>query len=135
MQMLEGIMWVILTVYFEAGGESAEGQRNVTKVILNRAEKKRWPLRNIVFARKQFSCWNNGLDDPKVWVKYHQQLADVSENVFEAVREWTRGDKLNGATHYYAIEGMVGKVPPYWASSASMKFITEVGGHRFFKEG
>ena len=134
MTLLEGFAWVVLTVYHEARGEPAEGQRAVVKVILNRAHKKNWPVKNITLARKQFSCWNEGVvNNPKVWVKDAVVFASVAENCLQGLKEWQEGDKLQNATHYYAIKGMVNQHPPYWAEG--MKFICEIEGHRFLREG
>lgn len=133
MTTLEGFFWIILTVYHEARGESAEGQRAVVKTILNRGKNKGWPIEGIVLARKQFSCFNNGLKSPSLWIKDLSTFAKVSANCAQAAREWERGDTLQGATHYYAIKGMAGNKPPYWASS--MEFICEIEGHRFLREG
>lgn len=133
MTTLEGFFWIILTVYHEARGESAKGQRAVVKTILNRSQAKGWPIENIVLARKQFSCFNNGLDAASLWIKDIKTFATVSNNCAQAAREWAAGDTLQGATHYYAIKGMPDKKPPYWA--ASMTFICEIEGHRFLREG
>lgn len=124
--------WVILTVYHEARGESKLGQKNVAKVILNRSHQKGWLLKDIVFARKQFSCWNKGIRDPSVYVRELEALDTVADNCWEAYREWQAGDRLGGATHYYAIKGMIDGKPPWWAPG--MKFICQVEGHRFLKE-
>jgi spore germination cell wall hydrolase CwlJ-like protein len=133
MTTLEGFFWIILTVYHEARGESAEGQRAVVKTILNRGKAKGWPMEGIVLARKQFSCYNDGLSSPKLWIKDLPAYARVAANCAQAAKEWEGGDTLSGATHYYAIKGMVDHKPPYWA--ASMKFICEIEGHRFLREG
>jgi len=131
--IIKTLFWLALTTYHEARGESDPGQKAVVKVILNRAKAKGWPVADIVKARKQFSCFNNGLKDPAVWIKDIQAFASVMENVHDAHEEWLAGDTLHGATHYYAIRGMVGNKPPYWA--ASMTFVMEVGNHRFLREG
>jgi N-acetylmuramoyl-L-alanine amidase len=133
MNILQGVFWLFLTVYHEARGEPDVGQRNVVKVILNRAHRKNWPIENIVLARKQFSCFNNGIEgNPEIWIKNIPSMAKVSANVLAAITEWEAGDILQGATHYYAIKGMVTKRPPYWAKN--MDFIVEVAGHRFLRE-
>lgn len=132
MNIPEGFGLAIATVYHEARGESKDGQKAVLKVILNRAEKRGWPLKDIVLSRKQFSCWNRGLDFPSVWIRDLPSFGEVSDNCFEALCEWEAGNRLWGATHYYAIKGMVGGRPPYWADK--MKPICEIGGHRFLKE-
>lgn len=134
MTLLEGFAWVALTVYHEARGESALGQRAVVKVILNRAHRKGWSVKNVTLARKQFSCWNDGvMNNPKVWIKDVVTFANVAENCLQGLKEWQDGERLQGATHYYAIKGMVNNEPPYWAGS--MKFICEIEGHRFLREG
>jgi len=133
MDITQALFWLTLTIYHEARGESPAGQRAVAKVILNRAKKNGWPVSNIVLARKQFSCFNAGLNDPSVWIRDIITAAKVLENAEAGLNEWRAGDTLNGSTHYYAIKGMVGHKPPYWA--AGMKFITEIEGHRFLREG
>ena len=131
--MIKILFWLALTVYHEARGESDEGQKAIVKVILNRAKAKGWAVEDVVKARKQFSCYNNGLNDPAVWVKDVTSLFHSMEMAAAAQAEWQAGDNLQGATHYYALQGMVGGKPPYWASG--MKFIADIGHHRFLKEG
>jgi spore germination cell wall hydrolase CwlJ-like protein len=135
MNIQAGIFWIILTVFYEARGEDAVGQKSVAKVILNRAEKRNWPLENVVRARKQFSCYNAGIknDNPLLWIKEIESLLTVVKNVDRAVDEWYDGDRLNGATHYYAPKGMPGGKPPYWI--AGMTKIGRFGNHIFYREG
>lgn len=131
--MIKTLFWLALTVYHEARGESDPGQRAVVKVIINRAARKGWPVSDVVKARKQFSCFNKGLKDPAVWIRDIDSFLYVMENVHAAHDEWLAGDTLQGATHYYALKGMAGGKPPYWA--AGMTFVTEIGNHRFLREG
>ena len=133
MNNFETILWLILTVYYEARGESSDGQKAVVKVILNRSKRSGKSVKDVVLARKQFSCYNDGLSSPLLYIKNLPVFLSIHQLVQEAMQEWLNGDILKGATHYYAIKGMVNNEPPYWASS--MKFITEIGGHRFFREG
>jgi len=132
MNLIETVFWLCLTVYYEARGESATGQKAVCKVILNRAKAKGWEIKDIVRARKQFSCYNDGLSSPLLRIKNIPKLIEIHETVQQAIREWQAGDTLRGATHYYAIDGMTTCRPPYWASS--MEFIIEIEGHRFLRE-
>ena len=131
--MTQALFWLTLTIYHEARGESVAGQKAVAKVILNRAKKNGWPVSNVVLSRKQFSCFNEGLDHPSVWIRNVVTAAKVLENAEAGLKEWLAGDTLRGSTHYYAIKGMADRKPPYWA--ASMKFICEIEGHRFLREG
>lgn len=133
MNIWGGIFWIMLTVYHEARGEAPLGQKNVVKVILNRANNKGWPVENIVRARKQFSCYNQGLDSPTLIVRDIAAMAKVSANVVDAILEWYDGDRLDGATHYYASSGPNKIPPPYWASS--MTVVGKYGHHLFLREG
>ena len=133
MNIYSGIFWLFLTVYHEARGESPAGQRNVVKVILNRAQAKNWPIENIVRARKQFSCYNDGLSSPKLFIKEIPAMIEVSGNVLDGVKEWEAGDRLEGATHYYAPAGMPDGKPPYWIKG--MTRIGKWGNHVFYREG
>lgn len=129
LQIVKGFFWLLITVYNEARGESAEGQKGVTKVILNRADKNGWPIENIVKARKQFSCFNDGID---ATFKEPAAAAEVAKNVYDAIDEWLNGDRLDGATHYYAPAGMKDGKPPAWIKD--MQFIGCIGNHIFFRE-
>lgn len=133
MNIIETVFWLCLTVYYEARGESVVGQKAVVKVILNRAHKNNWSVKDVVRSRKQFSCYNDGLTSKLLHIKNIPKFIEIHEVVQKAIREWSAGDTLQGATHYYAIGGMVGHKPPYWAPS--MTFITEIEGHRFLREG
>lgn len=133
MNIWAGIFWIILTVYHEARGESAIGQKNVVKVILNRAQAKGWPVENVVRARKQFSCYNLGLDHPSMYIKEVPIMAVVANNVVLAIKEWEEGERLHGATHYYAPKGMPDGKPPYWIKG--MTKIGKFGNHIFYREG
>lgn len=127
------LFWLTLTVYHEARGESPEGQKAVVKVILNRSKSKKSPISKIVLARKQFSCYNEGLESPTLWIRELETFRKLLLTCQEGYDEWLGGDALGGATHYYALKGMLNKTPPYWASS--MKVITEINNHIFLKEG
>jgi spore germination cell wall hydrolase CwlJ-like protein len=127
-----GLFWIILTVYHEARGEPPIGQKNVVKVILNRSHLKGWPVEDIIKARKQFSCFNDGITSEKVWIKDINSALDVTKNVVEAILEWENGDRLDGATHYYAPKGMPGGKPPYWVKG--MKYIGQTVNHKFYRE-
>jgi len=130
--IIKGLFWLIITVYHEAQGESAQGQKNVVKVILNRASAKGWPVEDVVKARKQFSCFNGGvklmLDTPGEF----KAVTKVAENVYAAMDEWLEGDNLKGATHYYAATGANAIPMPYWAKT--MELVGTEGHHIFFKE-
>ena len=135
MNIQTGIFWLILTVFLEARNQPIAGQKDVAKLILNRAKSKNWPLSNIVFAKKQFSCYNDGL--LKAFTKVApemQYIAQVTENVNAAIDEWLAGDNLKGATHYFNPDEVAGGWPATWDRS-KMTVLFKVGNHIFLKEG
>lgn len=133
MNLIETIFWLALTVYYEGRGEPIEGQFAITKTILNRAKKNNWPVSDVVKARKQFSCYNKGMQDPGVWVREPLALFEVTKNVAAAYTEWLDGKTLEGATHYYAPAAMVPKgAVPYWVPS--MQLVGKFGNQIFYRE-
>ena len=52
-------------IFFEARGESLEGQIAVGEVAINRVESPRWPndICAVVMQKKQFSYTHDGLSD------------------------------------------------------------------------
>jgi len=133
------LLWLALTVYYEARGEAVVGQKAVVKVILNRAKAKGWEVKEVVNARKQFSCYNNGLTSALLHIKEIPVFIAIWQTVQDAAKEWDRGDRIGGATHYYELHGVTnasGKLtgkPPYWA--ASMTPCCVIGRHQFLREG
>jgi len=133
------LLWLALTVYYEARGEAVVGQKAVVKVILNRAKAKGWEVQDVVKAKKQFSCYNDGLTSALLHIKEIPVFIAIWQTVQEAAAEWDKGDRLSGATHYYELHGvstdsgkLTGK-PPYWA--ASMTPCVKIGRHQFLREG
>ena len=133
--MQAGIFWLILTVFLEARDQPAIGQKNVAKVIMNRAERKGWPLSEIILARKQFSCYNEGLEKAmQVVVREIGEIAKVTVNVQDAIHDWEEGDTLAGATHYFNPDLVPGRWPASW-DRAKMRIVYRAGDHIFLREG
>jgi spore germination cell wall hydrolase CwlJ-like protein len=135
-QFQNGIFWLILTVFLEARNQSVTGQKNVAIVIMNRADSKNWELSDIVNARKQFSCYNDGL--PKalmVLTKDLKSVPKVTNNVIEAIYDWSEGYNLQGATHYFNPNPKL--VPGGWPSGwdrSKMIVVAKEGDHIFLRE-
>lgn len=121
-------------IFHEARGESVEGQIQVGYVTMNRVKVKShgWPddVCGVVFQRKQFS-WT--LDKPYVDLGNpgERQAYVRAVNVAAGVLSGLYEDKTEGSTHYYAVNGMKGKNPPWWAES--YKTVKVVGNHTFLK--
>jgi spore germination cell wall hydrolase CwlJ-like protein len=121
---------VAATMILEAGGEKSPGALlGVYEVIRNRAERTSTCMKDVVFKRKQFSCWNNQL---KIGVLLKTAMSHPRYE--EALRIVKRGntaktDAVFGATHYHATS-----VKPHWITSSKMKYLVTIGNHHFYRE-
>ncbi len=122
--------YLAATVYHEARSEPIEGQIAVAHVILNRALKRGLSVQEVVFQRKQFSCYNHGKPPIK---DYHSFIAAM-EAVERCMEERLHGKNLFGATHYMnerVVKKRYGKLPSW---SDTMKKVGVIGRHTFYKE-
>ena len=119
--------WLVRTVYGEAGGESAEGQRAVAAVIRNRARMANMPIKDVVTAPGQFEPWNNVSTRAKLEAlkpdspEYQAILANLRAS---------QDDPTGGATHFYSpnAQAALGRPAPEWATGEGK----DIGGHRFY---
>lgn len=119
-------------IYFEARGESVDGQVAVGKVILNRVSDKRYPstICGVVFQnqrwynRCQFSFACDGQSD-KPSERTAWMMARRIANLVKA--SWVP-DTSGAATHYHATY-----VKPVWRTK--LKQTVQVGQHVFYREG
>lgn len=116
------------TIWGEARGESATGQKAVACVIFNRFLSKAWysarDIAGVCLKKQQFSCWNK--DDPnagKIERLTYIELRPIMELIKEVLEE---GDITDGATHYHTL-----KVRPKWADDAKATVV--FGNHVFYK--
>ena len=121
-------------IYLEARNQDVEGQIQVGYVIKNRVEANShgWPntVCGVVYKRKAFSFTLDkpyiNLGDPIERAAYIRAI-----RVAKGVIDGTFEDKTNGATHYYALDGMKDKKEPWWAKSYTV--VGVVGDHTFLK--
>lgn len=113
------------TIWGEARGESADGQRAVMHVLLNRLATGRWKtLAGVCMASKQFSCMNDS--DPNRIKLFEVSDADLAAQ-FVAVDN-PGDDPTFGAEYYYVVS-----IPaPPW--SAAMQCCGIIGKHVFYKD-
>jgi len=116
-------LWLTLCVYHEARGEPHEGQKAVVHVILNRAEQRQKPVKDIILQPFQFSWANQGR---RPQIKDYQALEQCAVAVRDALDERMMGKTLNGADHYRATY-----VNPTWDDG--MKKIAKIGNHVFYR--
>ncbi len=129
-----------LAIYYEARGESEDGQIAVSQVILNRVDSKRYPntICGVVYQnshwrnRCQFSFTCDGKPErprnKKIWAKSKelaQQMLCGPECTDELLDPPILTGRIRHATHYHATY-----VRPGW--SRRMKLVGRVGQHRFY---
>lgn len=119
-------------IYYEAGNESAEGQRAVAQVVLNRVRHPAFPANvcGVVYegstratgCQFTFTCDGSLLRRPSVdgWTR--------ARNVAQAALAGAVYAPVGYATHYHA-----NYVVPYWAASLAKNAI--VGTHIFYRWG
>lgn len=126
-----GVETAARTIWAEARGEPEDGQRAVAHVLVNRLRDGRWgkTLTEVCWARKQFSCWNDG-DPNKMKIAALSDadplLAKFAGFVLEALHN-DSPDITQGARWYHATS----IPPPDWALGRSF---VQIGHHRFFKD-
>jgi len=117
-------------IYFEARGETEQGQKGVAQVILNRVENDAYPdtICGVVYQNQnrrnacQFSFACDGqperTSEPKAWKKAQAVAAEVLDgrNLIQSIRT---------ATHYHA-----NYVSPSWAPK--LKRLSKIGRHIFY---
>lgn len=100
---IEDLEYLTEAIYFEARGESIQGQEAVAHVILNRVSDKRWPstIKGVIIQRLQFSYRNGKAEDLMVG-KSKRQWA-LAELIAHRALTGSK-DPTDGATHYLRIE-------------------------------
>lgn len=102
---------IAATLILEAGGERHPySMVAVYEVIRNRATQRNQTMREVVLARKQFSCWNNV--ERRMELFEHATRHIQYPLALKIVREKKDTNITRGATHYHAV-----RVNPYWATS------------------
>jgi len=124
--MIENLVWFALCIYFEAMGEQQEGQVAVGHVIMNRVEKTGKSMKDVIIKPWQFS-WLNQNRPP---VKDYDAFIKCVHAAYVCLEERLDGKDLWGADHYFN----PALANPSWARDPKkMRFVIEIGGHKFFK--
>ena len=117
-------------IYYEAGSESAQGQRAVAQVILNRMRHPAFPssVCGVVYSGSQrvtgcqftFTCDGSLSRPPSAqgWTRARQVAAAALSGYVEP--------SVGQATHYHALY-----VAPYW--SPSLLKVANIGAHTFYR--
>lgn len=133
---LPPVVVMALTVWGEARGESAAGQKAVAWVIRNRVDNPGWwgrDLTGVCLKPYQFSCWNH--NDPN-----YPRLVNEATRArpdFKAIRLICEAvllsgsaddDPTNGADHY-CTRAVAAKTS--WAQDQAP--VAEIGAHLFYR--
>ncbi len=118
-------------IYFEARGESTQGQAAVAQVILNRVKNPAYPnsICGVVYQNKswknrcQFSFACDGVRD-RIRSKKHWSRAVAVASKVTSGKSWNKA--VGSSTHYHATY-----VRPRWAKA--MKKMKKIGRHIFYR--
>jgi len=126
----EEIICLAKNIYFEAGGESKEGQIAVGQVTLNRARSDKFPstVCGVVYQKVKKTCQFS-------WVckKPNANVHDSAwENMYNLARKLMLGEiksnKINSKTLFFHNHSVV----PSWASVYKRQ--ATIGGHVFYSK-
>lgn len=125
MDLMEGILWLALNIYFEARNQPVKGQYAVAHVTLNRAAQDNKSIKEVVLEPGQFSWVKNKHRNMRASKIYVGEKDAFGKAVQIALSAYVTPDPTNGATHYHA-----SYVRPKWASKLKRK--TKIGQHIFY---
>jgi len=131
--MTTALACLAAAIYFEARGESTDGQIAVAEVVMNRVADERFPddvcavvkqnRRPGILHYCQFSFYCNGQREVVTdWAAWHK-AKDIAQGVLE--NTLSLGVV---ATHYHTID-----VEPWWASEYEL--LGTIGRHKFYLSG
>lgn len=112
---------VLKTIAMESSNQSLEGQAWVARVIQVRAKRANISEEAVVYAYKQFSCWNSR-KWADAWLSVHY-TPKVRQNAYNAYKKAIR--MTVNPTHYHTL-----KVKPYW--SKGKRPLAVIGAHAFY---
>lgn len=131
-------------IYFEARGESKEGQTAVALVTLNRVFSDRYPddVCGVVYDAKryedgspkknqcQFSWYCDDLDIDISNLSVYNSINRIAEFVYinYYLNRNAMKDTTNGSTHYHALH-----VDPYWSNHPNYELVANIGSHLFYR--
>jgi spore germination cell wall hydrolase CwlJ-like protein len=124
--------WNCLTeaLYFEARGETVQGQFAVAEVILNRVDHPRFPnsICGVIHqgTGKKYACQFTYTCDGREEVINEPAIHDRLGRIARAMMDGAPRDLTFGATHYHTTA-----VAPRWASR--FQKTASIGVHRFYR--
>jgi conjugal transfer mating pair stabilization protein TraG len=136
--------WMIQTIAGEAGNQPPLGQAAIAHVIFNRVADGGYggnSVQDVVNAPvkpgsafKQFSMWNapaQGGNAATTGLNPNSPDYAKIGSIVDQVYNGAIPDPTNGATHYYAPQGMPGGRPPPWAPALAAQNQVKIGNQIF----
>ena len=125
----EDLYWLTITVLQEAGGEPPEGKLGVAWVVMNRANRGKIRVPDVVLKPWAFSCWNTTSPTRKLITTRKDRTWELCEAASRAAYFGTECDPTFGSTHYLN-PAVLPKLPPWY----SRKLVRAVlGAHHFLQ--
>lgn len=121
MNILEGYVWLVMCVYFEARGEPEMGQVAVAHVVLNRAEQRNLDIKGVILQPHQFSWVEHATQTVLSNQDFISGVFTSAKAVYKCSAQRVMGLNLMNANHFYNSA----EVSPSWAEG--MKEITKIG--------
>jgi N-acetylmuramoyl-L-alanine amidase len=121
--MLTPLTCIAIAIYFEARGESIEGQQMVAATIINRMNHPQFPdtACGVVKQRKQFSFYSDGRSDKPTEPEAYLTASRIAS---EALKEGV----VNETSLYFHSTA----VQPIWRHK--LKRIGKIGNHVFYAD-
>jgi len=120
--MTELLLWLTMTVYFEARGEPEHCQVKVAQVVLNRM--KDGDVKKVILAPAQFSWVSDKMDGDVIKPEHRPDRNSRSwKQVEESARTAIYSTEVFRATHFHNIS-----VNPNWG----LKLYRTCGKHHFY---
>jgi spore germination cell wall hydrolase CwlJ-like protein len=123
--------WQCLTeaIYFEARGESLQGQIGVAEVILNRVDSSLYPrsVCGVVRQRGSGGCQFSYICDGRADRMREKSAADLAGRIARAMLDGAPRRLTDGATHFHTRS-----VRPGWSKRFAQT--TTIGAHVFYRK-
>lgn len=142
---VEELDCLALNIYFESRSDNFAGKLAVADVVLNRVDNHRYPdticevVRQSVYSKWwkeqgklvparnmcQFSWFCDGLEDVPQETSAWEDAKTIAKSMLTT--DYFRGI-TEGSTHYHALH-----VDPNWTDDRGMRYVGQIGQHKFYR--
>lgn len=125
-ESLFGLSVPEMTIIGEAANQGMTGMVAIGEVIRTRAKERHLTPEAVCLQPKQFSAWNQGSERLEAFIRKNQGIIGQAKTAWSGS---AYSNLTNGSNLYHATS-----VSPSWSRSPKVKFICQIGQHRFYKE-